>query len=222
VAALGVLAGTAAASAWAARRHPGPWLIVWSRVLAVVIVAGWVGEYVADATRGAWSVEHDLPLELTDAVSAVAVLALWNPRWLLVELLYFWSLTASLQAVLTPDLGQSFPSAYYFTYFSYHVGAIVGACLLVFGCRLYPRRGAVWRVLAVTLAFTALAGAADRISGGNYMYLREKPAHNSLLDLMGPWPWYIVSTSALAIAMLAAVQLLTNGLRRLERARLSP
>src|SRR5205823_1583860 len=139
--------------------------------------------------------------------------------WLLVELLYFWSLTASLQAVLTPDLGvgQSFPSVYYFTYFSYHIGAIAGACFLVFGCRLYPRPGALWRVIALTLAFTALAGAGDRITGGNYMYLREKPAHNSLLDLMGPWPWYILSTTALAIVMLLAVQLLTNRLRRLER-----
>jgi len=185
----------------------------------MVILAGWVGEYVADAARGVWRVEHDLPLQLTDAVSAVAVVALWSPRWLLVELLYFWSLTASVQAVLTPDLGvgQSFPSVYYFTYFSYHVGAIAGACFLVFGCRLYPRPGALWRVIALTLAFTALAGAGDRITGGNYMYLREKPAHNSLLDLMGPWPWYILSTTALAIVMLLAVQLLTNRLRRLER-----
>jgi hypothetical integral membrane protein (TIGR02206 family) len=216
LAALGVLAVTAGTSVWAARRHPGRWLVVWPRVLGLVIVAGWVAEYVADAARGAWNVEYDLPLQLTDAVSAAAVLALWRPRALLVEVLYFWSLTASLQAVLTPDLGQSFPSVYYFAYFSYHVGAIVGACFLVFGCRLYPRPGAPWRVFALTLAFAAVAGAGDLITGGNYMYLRDKPAHNSLLNLMGPWPWYIVSTAALAIAMLLAVQLLANRLRRLE------
>ena len=52
-----------------------------------------------------------------------------------VELLYFWGLTASLQATLTPDLGQNFPSVYYFTYFAYHVGAIAAALLLVFGRR---------------------------------------------------------------------------------------
>jgi hypothetical protein len=83
---------------------------LWPRALALVILAGWVGEYVADAVLGTWAVEYDLPLQLTDAVSAAAVLALWNRRALLVELLYFWSLTASVQAVLTPDLGQSFPS----------------------------------------------------------------------------------------------------------------
>jgi hypothetical integral membrane protein (TIGR02206 family) len=216
LAALGVLAVTAGASVWAARRHPGRWLVVWPRVVALVILAGWVGEYVADAVLGTWAVEYDLPLQLTDAVSAAAVLALWSRRALVVELLYFWSLTASVQAVLTPDLGQSFPSVYYFTYFSYHVGAIVGACFLVFGCRLYPRPGAPWHVFALTLGFAAVAGAGDLITGGNYMYLRAKPAHNSLLNLLGPWPRYIVTTAALAITMLLAVQLLTNRLRRLE------
>ncbi len=184
------------------------------RGLALLVLAGWIGEYVADVVLGTWSVTYDLPLQLTDAVSVVTVLALWTRRQLLVELTYFWSLTASLQAILTPDLAQTFPSVYYLTYFIYHVGAVVAACLLVFGCRLYPRRGAFWRAFAVTLAFAALAGAADIITGGNYMYLRAKPAHNSLLNVMGPWPWYIASTAALALAMLYALQLLADWARR--------
>jgi len=112
--------------------------VVCGRALAVVILVGWVGEYAAEVARGTWPAEYNLPLQLTDAVSAAAVLALWSRRALLVELVYFWSLTASLQAVLTPDLGQTFPSIY-FTYFTYHIGAVLAACFLVFGCRLYPR-----------------------------------------------------------------------------------
>jgi len=46
----------------------------------------------------------------------------------------------------TPDLSQAFPSIFYFTYFTTHSGAIVAACLLVFGRRLLPRLWAVWRV----------------------------------------------------------------------------
>jgi hypothetical integral membrane protein (TIGR02206 family) len=213
---LAVLAAIASASVCMARRHAGRWSTIWALALALMILAGWLGEYVADAVRGVWTVKHDLPLQLTDAVSAAAVLALLTRRALLVELLYFWSLTASLQALLTPDLGQSFPSVYYFTYFSYHTGAVVAACFLVFGCRLYPRPGAFRRVFALTLAFAAVAGAGDLLTGGNYMYLRDKPAHNSLLDLVGPWPWYIVSTAALAVAMLLALQLLADAVRERE------
>ncbi len=218
LAALGVLALTVGVSVWAPRRHPGPWIVPAARTLALVIFVGWAGEYVADVVLGTWMIQYDLPLQLTDAVSVVAILALWSRRMMLVELLYFWSLTASLQAVLTPDLSWSFPSVYYFTYFTYHIGAIVAACFLVLGCRMYPRPGAVWRVFAATLAFTAIAALGDVVTGGNYMYLREKPEHSSLLDLMGPWPWYIAETVVLALALLLTVKVLTDWVRHRDLA----
>jgi hypothetical integral membrane protein (TIGR02206 family) len=177
-----------------------------TRLLAVAILAGWAGEYIADAVEGSWSVRYTLPLQLTDAVSACAIVALWTRRTLLVELTYFWAFAASLQATITPDLGQSFPSVFYFTYFTYHVGAVVAACLLVFGLGLRPRPHAAWRTFALTLCFAAAVGIADVITGGNYMYLRAKPVHGSLLNVMGPWPWYIASTAALGLAMLLALQ----------------
>ncbi len=214
IAALAVMLAGAGASILVARRHPGRVLLL-SWGLALAIFAAWVGEYVADVALGIWTVQFDLPLQLTDAISATAILALCTRRQLLVELTYFWGFTATLQAVLTPDLAQSFPSVFYFTYFTYHVGAVVAACLLVFGCRLYPRPGAVWRVFAITLAFTAVASAGDLLTGGNYMYLRDKPAHNSLLSVFGPWPWYIVGGVALGLALLLVVAALARGVRAL-------
>jgi hypothetical integral membrane protein (TIGR02206 family) len=205
-----VLVVAVTASIWGARRRPGPWLTVYARALAVLILAGWLGEYVADAVNGIWALQYDLPLQLTDAVSAVAVVALWTRRQQLVELLYFWALTASLQATISPDLGRTFPSVYYFTYFSYHLGAIAAACLLVFGCRIRPRPRAYWRAFGLTLAFAALAGLGDVLTGGNYMYLRTKPVHNSLLSVMGPWPWYIASTAILGLGMLFVLQLISD------------
>lgn len=201
------------APVWAARRHPGPWLVHFSRALALAILAGWVGEYVADVVLGIWTARYDLPLQLTDAVSAISIVALLTQATLAVELTYFWAFTASLQAVLTPDLGQSFPSVFYFTYFTYHVGAVIAASFLVFGCRLYPRAGSVWRVYAITLGWTVLAGLSDVISGGNYMYLSVKPAHSSLVSLMGPWPWYIAETAVLGLVMLLAVAGMARGVR---------
>jgi hypothetical integral membrane protein (TIGR02206 family) len=217
--ALAILAVACTASIWAARRHPGRWITRFSRVLAAAILAAWVGEYVADGIQGTWSAQYTLPLQLTDAVSAAAIVALLTRRMLFVELTYFWALTASLQAVLTPDLAQSFPSVYYFTYFTYHVDAVVAACLLVFGCGMYPRRLAAWRGFAATLCFAAAAGVADVITGGNYMYLRAKPEHNSLLNLIGPWPWYIASAAAIGLAMLLVLQLLADRVRWVDQRR---
>jgi hypothetical integral membrane protein (TIGR02206 family) len=210
LAALAILAILGIASVWGARRHPGRWITGFSRLLALAILAGWAGEYVAEGIDGTWNAQTGLPLQLTDAVSATAIVALLTRRALLVELTYFWALTASLQATLTPDLGQSFPSVYYFTYFTYHVGAVVAACLLVFGCGIYPRPMAAWRAFAATLCFAAIAGAGDLITGGNYMYLRSKPAHHSLFDVLGPWPWYLASVAAIGLAMLLVLALLAD------------
>jgi hypothetical integral membrane protein (TIGR02206 family) len=101
--------------------------------------------------------------------------------------------------VLTPDLGYGFPDLLFFTYFATHSGAVAAAFLLVFGARRTPRPGVVWRVYAATLAFALLAAAGTLLTGGNYMYLRRKPAHASLLDVMGPWPAYILVAAAFAL-----------------------
>ena len=209
LAALGVLVVAAGGSIWVARHAGERAVAALSGAVALVILAGWVGEQVADVVEGIWSVEYTLPLQLTDVVSLIAIVALLRPRPLLVELTYFWALTASLQATLTPDLARTFPSVFYFTYFGYHVGAIVAACLLVFGRRMYPRPGAAWRVFAATLVVAAVAAVANLVTGGNYMYLRSKPVHNSLLSVMGPWPWYIVGAAAVGLALLLVIEAVT-------------
>jgi hypothetical integral membrane protein (TIGR02206 family) len=214
LAALAVMVAGIAGSVYGARRHPGRWLQTFARALALVVFSGWAGEYVADAILGTWSVQFTLPLQLTDAVSLTAIIALWTRRMLFVEFAYYWSFTASLQAMLIPDLGVTFPNVLYFTYFIYHVGAIVAAAFLVYGLRIYPRSHGVWRVYGATLAWAAIAGTADVITDGNYMYLAWKPTHNSLLSVLGPWPWYIVAAAGVGLAMLIAVAAITKLLQR--------
>ena len=144
-----------------ARRWEHAWAVAAGRGLAVVIAAGFVCEQVTYAVRGEWTAQVNLPLQLSDAVTLASVAALWRPESaLLVELVYFWALSASVQAVLTPDLMQSFPDPLFFTYFATHSGAIAAACLLVFGARRAPRPGALWRVYAITVAFAAVAALA--------------------------------------------------------------
>jgi len=211
IAALVATAAVAALLVAGARRWGDAWAIPIGRALAVVILSGFVCEQVTYALRGEWTAEVNLPLQLTDAVTLVSVAALWRPESaLLVELVYFWALSASLQAVLTPDLGQPFPDVLFLTYFATHSGAVAAACLLVFGSRRVPRPGAVWRVYAITIAFAGLAAVGTLLTRGNYMFLRRKPAHGSVLDLMGPWPVYIVLGAALGLVMFLALDALAR------------
>lgn len=189
------------------RRHPGRPATLLCRALALLIIAAWAGEYVADLLTHIWTVRYDLPLQLTDTISVTTALALWTRRQLLAELVYMWALSASLQATITPDLGWTFPSVFYFTFFVYHEVAIVAGLVLVLGLRLYPRPGAWWRTFAATCAAAACAGTADAlIRGADYMFLAAKPTDGSLLNVLGPWPWYLVSVAAVALAMLIVLQ----------------
>jgi len=198
-----------------ARRRGDAWAVPVARGLAALILAAYLVEHLTYALRGTWTTRVNLPLQLTDAVTLISVAALWRPQAvLLVELVYFWALSASLQAVLTPDLGQTFPDVLYFTYFATHSGAILAACLLVLGCRHLPRPGAVWRVYGITAAFAALAAIGTALTGGNYMFLRHKPTSGSVLDFMGPWPWYILTGAALGLAMFLALEALASLVRR--------
>jgi hypothetical integral membrane protein (TIGR02206 family) len=189
-----------------ARRRGDAFALPAGRALALLILAAYVCEHATYALRDRWTVELNLPLHLTDAVTLASIAALWRPASaLLVELVYFWAFGASLQAVLTPDLGQAFPDVLYFCYFATHGGAILAACLLVVGARRTPRPGAVPRIFVITLGFTALAALGTVLTGGNYMYLRRKPAHGSLLDVMGPWPLYILTGIALGLLIIVVL-----------------
>ncbi|MDX6677392.1 MAG: hypothetical protein QOE31_1444 [Solirubrobacteraceae bacterium] len=213
VAAIAVTALAALAATALARRLTSERTLTLGRALALLILAAFVAEQVAYATRGDWSARVNLPLQLSDAVTFVAIAALWRPRrGVLTELVWFLGLTATLQALLTPDLGQAFPDVLFFTYFVTHGGAIAAACLLVPGLRLLPAPGAAWRVYGLTAAFAVPAAIGCLATGGNYMFLRHKPSNGSILDPLGAWPWYLLAAAAIGLAMLLVIEALTRAL----------
>jgi hypothetical integral membrane protein (TIGR02206 family) len=193
----------------AARERPGTWTRVFSRGLAVILLASFLAYPLVVALRGSYELDFDLPLHLTDAAAVVAAIALLSLRALPFELAYFWGLTASLQAVLTPSLGADdrFPSFFYWHYFVTHSGVVVTAVFLAFGLGLTARGGAVRRIFLATVAWAGVAAAGNLVTGGNYMFLRERPETASLLDYMGPWPWYLFSAAILALGLFALLDL---------------
>jgi hypothetical integral membrane protein (TIGR02206 family) len=209
---LAALAATVLAVALVSTRHGDQPAL--RHALAALLAAGFVGEQLAYALRGDWSAKVNLPFQLTDAVTFVSIAALLRPAPLLCEPAYFWALSASLQAVVTPDLGDGFPDVLYFTYFATHIGAIAAACLLVFGEGRAPRPGAVARVYAITAGFAVCAAAATLVTGGNYMFLRRKPVHGSLLDHLGPWPLYIAAGAVLGLLLFVALDALARRVTR--------
>src|SRR6266705_3531888 len=189
----------------AARLRPGGWIRPVSLLLAAVLVAAEVGWWLYLASTGASGsvLASALPLQLCDAAIFVAAAALLLRRPLLIEITYFWGLAGTIQALLTPDLPQHFPSYPYFQYYIAHGGVVAASLILVVGMRLQPRRLAMVQVAFITVAYAAVVGAVDAIAGANYMYLRAKPPSPTLLDVLGPWPWYILVAGLIGFALFA-------------------
>jgi hypothetical integral membrane protein (TIGR02206 family) len=186
----------------AARRRPGTWRDGVAGALAVIIVVAELSWQPYLLLQGRWSPAIALPVQLCDVGGFVAAAALWWRKPLLVEVAYFWGLGGTLQALLTPDLGDHFPSFPYLQFYVTHAAVVLAGLYLVIGLRLQPRAGAVPRIFFLTLGFAAAVALVDVVTGGNYLYLRHIPPGGSLLNLMGPWPWYIVTGVAAALVSL--------------------
>jgi hypothetical integral membrane protein (TIGR02206 family) len=72
----------------------------------------------------------------------------------------------------------------------------------------------------VTLAWAVLAYTFDVIVDVNYGYLVRKPDSASLLDLLGPWPVYVLASLGILLAGWALITWPWTTVRR--RARTTP
>lgn len=187
----------------AARLRPGRWRFVAARGIALVLVGDAASYTVALVVQGDWSPATSLPLALCNMAVLVAAAACWWRTPVLVELTYFWGTAGTLQALVTPDLDVGFPRRVFFEYMIGHTAIVTAALFLVVGLRLTPRRGAIARTFAITAAYTAFVGLVDWLSGANYMFLREPPENWTILRLLGPWPWYVVSAAGVGLVLIA-------------------
>jgi len=215
LAVLGVTASLAVGAGLLARRdREGARTRIGARALAVLLVLNEVVFHVVHQVDEGLSPRGDLPLHLTDAATIAAVIALWRDSPLAFELTWFWAGSATVQALLTPDLHRSFPDYRWWWFVIAHVGVVVAAVLMAWGMRRTPRPGAVPRAFAWSLLVMGAAALGTVLFNGNYMFLRRPPDGGSLLDLMGPWPWYIASAAALALALFWLLDRPFDGRRR--------
>ncbi len=147
--------------------------------------------YMIDAPK---SLENFLPLHLCDVATLTAGFALWTRRPLLCALTYFWGLAATMQALLTPAITVGFPHMAFVMFFVQHF-AIVATALylpLVEGWR--PRQP-LWlaplEIYGWSVAYLVFAMTINKLLGTNFGFASRPPDNPSLIDHLGPWPWYL-------------------------------
>ena len=148
--------------------------------------------------------DNILPFHLCDIAAITAGFALITRRPVLCALTYFWGLAATFQALLTPAISVGFPAWPFITFFIQHF-AIVGTALylpLVEGWR--PKQP-LWKgpleVYGWSVAYLAFALGANSLFQTNFGFASRPPDNPSLIDHLGPWPWYLFSMQAIAVSL---------------------
>ena len=139
-----------------------------------------------------------LPLHFCDFAVLVAIVALATKWRAACELLYFWGLSGTVIAMLMPDVDRGFPDTRCASFFALHGVVAISAAVVAFGIGVRPSQGANWRVFWFTNLYAAVIAVIDWTANENFLYLRAKPSQPSILDVMGPWPWYILAADVLA------------------------
>lgn len=87
-------------------------------LLGSVLVLNGIIYIIYRIQKGYWEIRFDLPMEFCDWAMFVTVAALFTHNRLMSELSYFWVLSGSIHALLTPNLAQTFPQLSFFLFLS--------------------------------------------------------------------------------------------------------
>jgi hypothetical integral membrane protein (TIGR02206 family) len=159
------------------------------------------------AYRGQLTFPNHLPLELCDASLVLTIVALLTLNRAVYDLAYYWALAGATMALLTPNLWEPFPSFGTIQFFVDHGLIVASVLFLAWSGLMRPRAWSVGRAMLVLNLLAVFIGAFDYTFKTDYMYLRAKPQNASLLDLLGPWPWYIVATEFVAFLLFVLLYL---------------
>lgn len=161
---------------------------------------------------GVWSPKNSLPLQLCEAATFLSAFMLLKKSYAGFEIAYFWALGGSLQALLTPELYYPFPHCMFFIFFFAHGALLTGIFYMMITQRFYPTNKSLWKTFCITNLYMGAIAVVNLLTDGNYMFLARKPENASILDFLGPWPWYLVSLEAvgplLCLLLLAPFALL--------------
>ncbi len=163
-----------------------------SRIFALVLVAAVLPLQVLDHLPSNFQLGVSLPFQLCDLAALVAVVALWTRNHTAVCVTYLWGLLLTPQALVTPALAVDFPDPRFVVFWAMHILIVWAAVFLTFGLGHRPDWRGYRRTVVLTAAWMLVLYPVNLLLGTNYGFVNGKPATGSMLDVMGPWPVYLV------------------------------
>ncbi len=194
---------------WYARKYLSPTTqekVGWA--LGILIFVNFPIWVLLEILGGSFDVKLHLPFHLCRFANLLMPLVMMKRNNFVFQILFYWGLSGMFQGMVTPDIVQDFPHFHYFRYFVGHHLMIVALIYAVVVYDMRPTlRGLKHAFIGLNL-FLAISFFANIILNANYFWIMGKPPMASLLDYMGPWPWYILTGELVALIHFGAAYLI--------------
>ena len=141
-----------------------------------------------------------LPLHLCPIVIILSIFMMFFHSEVLFQPVYFWSIGAFF-AILMPDIRDGMSNFASQSFFITHFFILFSTAYAFVHFRFRPTKAGFLCsfLLLVTLAF--IMYFVNNKLGTNFLYVNHPPVTKSLMDFMGPWPYYIFSLAGIDIAI---------------------
>lgn len=160
------------------------------------------------------ALDNVLPLHLCDLAAIIAGFALFTRKPILLTLTYFWGIAATTQALLTPAITIGPPALPYIHFFIQHF-AIVAAALYIPIVLKWKPEMPWWKsplkVFGISVAYQGFALLINALLKTNFAFASRPPDNPSLIDHLGPWPFYLFAMQAIAFVLFLLLALPFRG-----------
>ncbi len=176
-------------------------IVRWAFAIAIVMTESTL--HIWSLYWGIWNIQTTLPLHMCAILIWSSAYMLITKNYTIYEMVYFIGLGGAMQAVLTPAdaAAYNFPHFRIMQTFIAH-GLLINIAIymtVVEGFR--PTLQSFKRVFIWTNIYMVIIFFFNLAIGSNYLFIAYKPNFPTLLDMLAPWPWYILELEVIGFAI---------------------
>jgi len=190
--ALGLLSSIGAWLIWKGKNSNEKWKDVILKSISILLSSVILTWAVIEMTLGGFHVESDLPLIFCNFFALILPVFAFYRKQVLFNILYYIILAGAIQSIITPGLKLNFPHYEFLKFWTVHVFLIVFVLYLMIVFKKRPTFKGILHSLIFIQGYIVVIVLINWLLDSNYLYLNIKPEHDTLLALLGGWPWYIV------------------------------
>ncbi|MFJ8527621.1 TIGR02206 family membrane protein [Bacillus sp. NPDC094106] len=174
------------------------WNVMIRYTIAFLFIGSEIGLDVWQIKAGIFQLSTSLPFELCTISLLLATIMIVTKSYKLYEIVFFTGIIGASQAILTPNLQYAFPHFRFIEFFIAHILLIWAPLFMTWVEGYRPTFQSIKRTMLFLNILVPIVSFVNYKTGGNYMFLAHKPETASLLDLLGPHPYYIISLEIIA------------------------